>query len=89
MMDNAALEALGWKRLEGLLKENRDAFMQLIAGLASEGTSANSETHMSGYGVVISVGQMSDTIWKAMELVAVVVSADARAKQAVFLEVDP
>ena len=64
-MDFAAFEAKGWERLEAIrLREDRHTVLQVIVGMGS--VSGQFRSIMTGYGFLISVGQMSDSDWQGM-----------------------
>lgn len=87
--DLEMLERRGWARLDAFRERNRRAFVQLVVTLASAEASSGTNLHLSGLGLLLTIGSMSERTWGVMQETAVVVAKRAWRDEQAFHEVTP
>lgn len=83
------LERQGWARLDYFRERNRRAFVQLVVTIASAEASSGKNSHLSGLGLVLSIGSMSERTWLVMQETAALVAKRAWREEQAFHEVTP
>lgn len=81
------LIATGWSRLEVLARSEWETHLQLVVGLgANSGFLPGPPVQLTGYGCLLTVGQMTDGAWAEMVRVARGAARECHERQMAFAD---